>query len=65
MVVAMTCPVESAVPSREARIQQGEDEHNAAACIPHGLSGEMLVFRQPPREISRNFHTRGMGFLQT
>jgi hypothetical protein len=26
---AITCPVESAAPSREARIQQGEDEDNA------------------------------------
>jgi hypothetical protein len=25
----MTCPVESAMPSREARVQQGEDEDNA------------------------------------
>jgi hypothetical protein len=29
-VVAMTCPVESAAPSREAKIQQGEDERNPA-----------------------------------
>jgi hypothetical protein len=28
--VAVTCPVESAAPSREARIQQGEDERNPA-----------------------------------
>jgi hypothetical protein len=28
--VAVTCPVESDAPSREARIQQGEDERNPA-----------------------------------
>jgi hypothetical protein len=49
MYVAVTCPVESAAPSRIARIQQGEDENNAAACIPPGLGREMGVFRQPPR----------------
>jgi hypothetical protein len=41
--VAVTCPVESAVPSREARIQQGEDD-----AIPP-KAGKMGVFQQSPR----------------
>jgi hypothetical protein len=27
-----------------------QDERKAAACIPHGLGGEMGVFRQPPSQ---------------
>ena len=41
--VAVTCPVESAAPSREAEIQRGEDERNPPKADRWGFSDSLLV----------------------
>ena len=52
-VTTVTCPVESATSSREMRIQQGEDEGNAAFGFAQDrelVERQMGVFRQPLKE---------------